>query len=162
MYRPIILSDAKHLGLRIRQNGLLIELEGSATISVMGFSGLTCFHKPTLPEKPYFFVTTQPRNMSLRGALSFAEAVSPCREIVSAGPRKNIGAGEQEPSLVANASHPAYFAVSPNSASIRRVFKRPDGGIFPSGLFVLRKFVDWHENLAVDLSPSAHALFDGF
>ena len=85
MYRPIILSDAKHLGLRIRQNGLLIELEGSATISVMGFSGLTCFHKPTLPEKPYFFVTTQPRNMSLRGALSFAEAVSPCREIASSG-----------------------------------------------------------------------------
>ena len=28
-------------------------------------------------------VTTQPRNMSLRGALGFAEAVSPYREIAS-------------------------------------------------------------------------------
>ncbi|MBI3168617.1 MAG: hypothetical protein HYZ22_09075, partial [Chloroflexi bacterium] len=27
----------------------------SATISLMGFSGLVCFRKPTLPEKPYFF-----------------------------------------------------------------------------------------------------------
>ena len=29
--------------------------------------------------------------------LGFAEAVSSCREIASSGPRKNIGAGEQEP-----------------------------------------------------------------
>jgi hypothetical protein len=35
--------------------------------------------------------------MSLRGALGFAEAVSPYREIASSGPRKNIGAGEQSP-----------------------------------------------------------------
>ena len=27
----------------------------SARISVMGFSGLISFRKPTLPEKPYFF-----------------------------------------------------------------------------------------------------------
>jgi hypothetical protein len=39
------------------------------------------FHGKTF--KSHSFVTTQPRNMSLRGALGFAEAVSPYREIAS-------------------------------------------------------------------------------
>ena len=44
-----------------------------------------------------WMVTTQPRNMSLRGALGFAEAVSQYREIASSGPRKASGQVSKSP-----------------------------------------------------------------
>jgi hypothetical protein len=84
-------------------------------------------------------VTTQPGNMSLRGALGFAEAVPQRREIASSGPRKT--SGQASKSLLATTCLSSYDSVKFLICKMSRYRDPADFNCVPSVNNSYRHFV---------------------